>query len=180
MEFMDVIKRRKSTRSYSPADIEDDKIERILHCARLSPSWENKQCWHFIVIKEKKTLNALSRATFINRWIKNVPVLIVACGNPKNSGNRAGMDYFLVDVAIALEHLVLAATDMGLGTCWIGSFNEQRIKNILGIPQNIRVIALTPVGYPANVTTFKEKAVKKIIASDQRKDLAKITHNEKW
>jgi len=180
MEFMDVIKLRKSTRSYTSDDIEDDKIERMLHCARLSPSWENKQCWHFLVIKEKKTLESLSRTMVINHWIKNAPVLIVACGNPRKSGNRDGMDYFLVDVAIALEHLVLAATDMGLGTCWIGSFNEQKIKDTLDIPQHIRVIALIPVGYPAKTTTFKEKAIKKITSSNQRKDIAKITHYEKW
>jgi len=180
MEFMDVIKLRKSIRRYASDKIDDEQIEKMLQCACLSPSWENKQCWHFLVIKDKKTLEALSRTTVINRWIKNAPALIVACGNPRKSGSRDGMDYFLVDVAIALEHLVLAATDMGVGTCWIGNFNEQKIKNILDIPKYIRVVALTPVGYPAKTITLKEKAIKKLISSDHRKDISKITHYEKW
>ena len=90
------------------------------------------------------------------------------------------MDYFLVDVSIAMEHLVLAAADLGLGTCWIGAFDEKKIKTILSIPDNIRIVALTPIGYPAEKQNFREKMTRKVIKSSKRKPLDEIVHYEKW
>jgi len=180
MEFESVIRSRESVRDFSDKKVEDEKINFVLECARLAPSWTNKQCWQFIVVKDKKIIKDLSKTSIINRWLKNVPVIIVACGNPKQSGFRNGIEYFIVDVSIALEHLVLAATDKGLGTCWIGGFNGKKIKEILEIPENIRVVALTPLGYPAERKRFVGKLAKIIVQSKKRKSLDKIIHENIW
>ncbi len=180
MELESVIKSRESIRDYSDKKVEDEKIDFILECARLAPSWANKQCWQFIVIKDKKIIEKLSKTGPINRWLKKAPVVIVACGDPKQSGFRNDMHYFLVDVSIALEHLVLAATDKGLGTCWIGGFNEKKVKEILEIPKDINVVALTPLGYPAEKKHFAGKLAKTVVQSKKRKSLDKMIHNNKW
>ena len=180
MEFEGVIKTRESIREYADKKVEDEKINFVLECARLAPSWTNKQCWQFIVVKDKKIIKDLSKTSIINRWLKNVPVIIAACGDPKQSGFRNDIDYFIVDVSIALEHLVLAATDKGLGTCWIGGFNEKKVKEILKIPENIRVVALTPLGYPAEKKRFAGKLAKIVIQSKKRKSLDKMVHINKW
>jgi nitroreductase len=156
MEFESVIKARESIRSYSNKNVEDEKITFVLESARLAPSWRNRQCWQFVVVKDKKIIKDLSKTSIINYWLKKVPVIIVACGDPKQSGFRNGINYFIVDVSIALENIVLAATDKGLGTCWIGGFNEKKVKEILGITEYIRVVSLTPLGYPADKKRFFE------------------------
>ncbi len=180
MEFESVIKSRESIRDFTEKKVEDEKINFVLECARLAPSWTNKQCWQFIVVKDKKIIKDLSKTSIINRWLKNVPVIIVACGDPKQSGFRNGIEYFIVDVSIALEHLVLAATDKGLGTCWIGGFSGKKVKKILKIPENIRVVALTPLGYPAERKHFIGKLAKIVTQSKKRKNLDKIIHENSW
>lgn len=180
MNFENIIKIRRSIRSYSNKEVEDEKINFVLESARLAPSWRNGQCWQFIVIKDKKIIKDLSRTSVINQWLKKVPVVIVACGDPKQSGLRNNINYFIVDVSIALEHIILAATDKGLGTCWIGGFNEKKVKKILGIPEHIRVIALTPLGYPAEKELFFENVAKIIIQSKKRKNLNQMIHYDRW
>jgi nitroreductase len=180
MEFIDVIKSRSSIRSYDKKEIDDEKINYVLECARLAPSWVNKQCWHFIVVRDNKNIKNISNATLINRWLRNAPCIIVACADPKKSGTHNNMNYFLVDVAIAMEHLILAATDLGIGTCWIGEFNEKKIKKILGVPDKIKVVALSPLGYPASNKRIIARATKIITRSNQRKTVDEITHLEKW
>ena len=111
--------------------------------------------------------------------MKNVKIVIVACADPKKSGSKNGMDYYLVDVAISMEHLVLAATNLGLGTCWIGGFDEVKVKKILNIPEKIRVVAMTPVGYPSD-DGMRNKIARKIIRADRRKSLEEMIHYNKW
>ena len=180
MEFESLIKARESIRSYSNKKVEDEKINFVLESARLAPSWRNRQCWQFVVVKDKKIIKDLSKTSIINLWLKKVPVIIVACGDPKQSGLRNGINYFIVDVSIALENIVLAATDKGLGTCWIGGFNEKKVKEILEIPEHIRVVALTPLGYPAEKKRFFENLAKIVTQSKKRKSLDKIIHYDKW
>lgn len=181
MEFKDVIVTRKSVRGYSDRDIEEEKVTRILEAARIAPSWANRQCWDFIVIRKKEMREAVTKGcgTF-NSWLKTAPVIIIGCGNPKKSGSRNGMDYYLVDLGIAMEHLILAATDEGLSTCWIGGFDEGAIKETLSIPHDMKIVALTPVGYPAEEASFGSKLVKRFIGSGKRRTLEEITHREKW
>jgi nitroreductase len=180
MEFSSVIRSRESIRNYSDKEVENEKINYVLECARLAPSWTNRQCWQFIIVKDKELIRDLSKTSIINRWLINAPVVIVACGNPKQSGVRNKINYFIVDVSIALEHIVLAATDKGLGTCWIGGFSEKKVKRILDIPKNIRVVALTPLGYPAEKKGFTGRIAKIVTQSKKRKNLDKITHLNRW
>lgn len=178
MEFMDTVKARKSVRSYSSKMVEAEKLRGILEAARIAPSWANRQCWSFIVVTDREKIRKLAGG-LINPWLKYAPVVIVACGNPKKSGSRNGMDYYLVDVAIAMEHLILAAADFGLGTCWIGGFDEKKVKSILGVPDNIKIVALTPVGYPAG-EGVRDKLVKKLVNSRKRKPMDEILHKNMW
>lgn len=158
MELIDIIKKRRSVRSYLDKPVEDDKIEQIIEAARLAPSACNTQPWRFVVVKDrvlkdKLYKKALSSIVIPNKWAQTAPVLIVACANLSLIAHRIGagikgIEYHLLDMGIASEHLVLAATELGLGTCWIGWFNEKAIRNILSIPRNIKIVALIALGYP--------------------------------
>jgi nitroreductase len=180
MEFKDVITNRSSVRAYQKTSIEDEKIEYVLNCARQAPSWANTQCWRYIIITDSETIKALAKASVINRWLKQAPCIIVACADTTISGNKNDIEYYTVDVAIAFEHLILAATDVGLGTCWIGGFNEKKIKDILGIPPRVKVVAMTPLGYPTEKQSTSDKVKKTLIRSTSRKSLAELVHKEKW
>jgi nitroreductase len=180
MEFADVVKTRTSIRTYSDKEVEDEKLRYVLDCARLAPSWANKQCWRFIVVKNKDVIAEIAKNSLINRWLKTAPVIIVACADPTDSGTNKDIEYFKVDVAIALENLVLAATDVNLGTCWIGGFNEEKIKTQLEIPKRIRIIALTPLGYPADKKKLVSKITSLIVNGGKRKSLDEIVHYEHW
>jgi len=180
MEFSEVIKMRTSVRTFATKQVEPEKIEYILNCAREAPSWANKQCWRFIVVSQTETIQELAKTSVINRWLKTAPMVIVVCGEPSESGTRNGIDYFIVDVAIAVEHLMLAAADVGLGTCWIGDFDEQKVKEILGLPKRLRVVTLTPVGYPAEEVGFQGKVVRFFTRGTKRKSLTEIVRYEKW
>lgn len=181
MEFGDVLRTRGSVRKYSDKPVEEDKITEILESARIAPSWANRQGWSFIVIRDPDVRMKLSSAGgILNRWLQKAPVLIIACGDPVKSGTRNGIQYIIVDVAIAMEHIVLAATNLGLGTCWIGVFDEQKIKTILGIPDNIRVLALTPLGYAAESQGMYDRTAKSVMRSQKRKNLSEIVHYDRW
>jgi nitroreductase len=178
MEFMDVVASRKSVRDYLDKEVEEEKLLKIMEAARLSPSWANKQCCKYIIVKDKAKIQELA-SNFINGWLKQAPVIAVACADPKGSGSHNGMDYYLVDVGISMQQLILAATDFGLGTCWIGGFDEAKVKKILEVPENIKVVALTPIGYPADAG-LRSKFTKLVIGTDKRKPLEEMVHREKW
>ncbi|MEA2103760.1 MAG: nitroreductase family protein [Candidatus Cloacimonadota bacterium] len=184
MSTFETIKSRRSIRKYSTRKIEDEKLNKILEAGRLAPSWQNKQCWRFIVIQNKKTINKLAlKSGFISKanfFIKDAPVVIVLCGNPQNSGKMNGQNYYLVDTAIAFQQMMLVAWEMGIGSCWLGAFNEEKVKLILSIPQEIKVVALSPFGYPAKKDSLYAKAVKIFAGSNNRKKLETIVHNEMW
>ncbi len=143
---MEVVRQRRSIRRYRPDPVPQAKLDQVLEAARLAPSWANGQCWTFIVVTDPKVKHALALAG--NEWIEHAPVIIAACADPKESGVKKDQGYYLVDIGIAMEHLVLAAADQGLGTCWIGWFDEQKAKQALGLPREMRVVATTPLGYP--------------------------------
>ncbi len=184
MDFWEVIHQRKSYRNFSSQPVEQDKIYKVLEAARLAPSWQNRQCWRFVVVQDRKSIKKIGQlrpfTLNINFFLGQVPVIIVACANPKDSGHRHGIDYYLVDTSIAMEHLVLAATDLGLATCWIGAFDEQMIKDVLKIPNEIRVVALTPLGYAAEKPNIIDKVSKIVAKGADRKKLEEIAYFEKW
>jgi len=149
MDFYEVIRTRRSIRGYQERPVEEDKLQRILEAARLAPSAANRQPWQFLVIKTEKIKKEFQRA-YNKDWFWQAPVIICACGIKKEAWIRSdGKSYLDVDVAIAMDHLVLAATAEGLGTCWIGAFNPSEVKKILNLPDDIEPVALTPLGYPA-------------------------------
>jgi len=149
MDFYDVIRTRRSIREYQEKPVEEDKLQRVLEAARLAPSAANRQPWRFVVIKTEKIKKEFYRV-YNKRWFWHAPVVICACGVRKEAWRRPdGKSYLDVDVAIAMDHLILAATAEGLGTCWIGAFNPSEVKKILDLSDELEPIALTPLGYPA-------------------------------
>lgn len=173
----DIIASRKSVRAFDERPIEKEKLEKCLEAARLAPSWANKQCWHFVVVQGREDVDALG---LVPAHIKGAPALVVACADPDKSGNVDGKPYYMVDVAIAVEHLVLTAWDLGIGTVWVGAFKEDRVKKALGIPANIRVVALIPMGYPADKEGLGARFLRRVAGSANRKDMKEIVHWGKW
>jgi nitroreductase len=142
MDVFEAVQRRRSVRAYYSTPIPDEKLKKILEAARLAPSAGNIQPWHFIVVTDAEKRRKLAQGRFA-KFLSEAPIVIVGCGNQNASPN-----WYIVDVAIATQNMVLTATSEGLGTCWIGSFNEDQIKEMLKIPENFMVIALLAVGYP--------------------------------
>ncbi len=182
MTLLDIIKSRRSVRKFTDEPVEEEKILHIMEAARLAPSWRNKQCWKFIVINQPDIIKKVVEHTgaYNRSWLSNAPVLIVVCGDPSASGVRNDQTYFLVDVAIATEHLVLAATESGLGTCWIGAFNADKIKPMLNIPEHIRIVTILPLGYPHKKDSLAGKMAKTVVRSHKRKPVAEILCFNKW
>jgi nitroreductase len=177
LSVWEAITSRKSVRSFADEPLDEEQLRRCLEAARLAPSWANKQCWHFVVIQGKEAVDELG---IVPANIKNAPALIVACGDPEKSGNLDGKPYYLVDVAIAVEHIVLAAWEQGLGTVWVGALKEDKVRKALGIPENIKVVAMIPIGYPADKEGVRQKLIRKAVGSDNRKELKEIVHWGKW
>jgi nitroreductase len=182
MDFSELVQARRSVRTFSNDEVSEKIIRQVVECARLAPSWKNQQCWHFIVIRDKEKIAEIVSAGMVlgNSWLKKAPVLILACGDPARSGNRGNVPYYAVDVSIAMEHIVMGATELGLGTCWVGVFDEQKLIDALEIPKNMKIVALTPLGYPADNMSVHERLSRTAIGSKRRKALADILHYEKW
>lgn len=173
MNFYEVIKNRRSIRHYKPDAVKKETLEKILNSARLAPSWKNSQNWQFIILSEDNSkesiLEAFDDKNPGKKTLTKAPLVIVLCSKPEDSGQLDGKNYYMVDGAIAMEHLVLAAKAEGLGTCWLGLFNENIVKKALEIPSDWRVIAITPLGYPDQDPSPRP-----------RKELNEIISWEKW
>ncbi|MCX8036486.1 MAG: nitroreductase family protein [Candidatus Sumerlaeia bacterium] len=150
MDVMQAIRIRRSVRSYQETPIPTDLLDRLLDALRLAPSACNYQPWRFIVVTNRETRTRLAAACRNQNFIAQAPVIIVGCGFPAKAYQRMGGsgNSVDIDVAIAFDHLMLAAAEAGLGTCWIGAFEEKAVKEILGVPDEAKVVALTPLGYP--------------------------------
>jgi len=180
MDFDSVMLSRKSIRSFRAKPVSDKELESLVDIARHAPSWMNKQCWHFIIVTDTLDIQDISKTSLTNHWMKKAPAIIILCADPHLSGTREGIDYYVVDAAIAMDHLILSATSKGLGTCWIGSFNEKKLKEQLGVPPRIRIIALTPIGYPKEKNGLSNKVRSAIVRSTKRKSLSEICHWNQW
>jgi len=171
--LMDIIEKRKSIRSYKPQEVSEEDLNYVLEAFRKAPSAKNLQPWKLIVVKDRKKINDLAIACNNQTFLTQAPVLIVACALEDEAYGKMGgyMNSFPVDIGIALEHLILAATERGLGTCWIGAFNEKMVKDVLDIPDNVRVVALTPLGYPAEEGRLRgRKSLSEIVCYDRYTD----------
>ena len=150
MSFLELASKRYSVRNYTNRPVEENKILEVLEAARVAPSAVNYQPWHLIVVTEQGLKSKIAEA-YPRDWFKQAPVVIVACGDHEKSWKRKdGKDHCDVDVAIALDHLALAATSLGLGTCWVCAFDAKRVHEILRLPEQLEVIALLPLGYPGD------------------------------
>jgi len=149
MELMEAIRGRRSTRKFLDKTVEEEKLRAVLEAGRLAPSARNMQDWRFIVVRDEATRKGLAEAARNQEFVARAPVVIAACGT-SDLIMTCGQPAYVVDVAIAVDHMTLAAFSLGLGTCWIGAFYEDKVKKILGVPDEVRVVALLPLGYPAD------------------------------
>ncbi len=164
MDFLELVKKRYSVRAYKPDPVEDDKLQKVLEAAHRAPTAHNLQPFQFIVIHTKGK-EAELRRIYSASWFVQAPIIICACGIPSQSWVRSdGKNYCDVDVAIAMEHLILAATDLSLGTCWIGAFNPNAAREVLKLPADVEPIAFTPLGYSDGESRLnKRKSVDELV-----------------
>jgi len=157
MQFTELATKRYSVRSYKAEPVEDDKLQSVLQAARLAPTAANRQAFRLIVIPTRSRESELLR--IYNRpWFVQAPVVICICAIPNEAWVRSdGKNYSDVDAAIVMDHLVLAAADLGLGTCWVGAFDPVAAREVLGIPEQAEPIAFTPLGYPADQSPAKRR-----------------------
>ncbi len=184
MDLFEAIATRRSVRRFLEKPVEEDKLHKVLESIRQSPSWANMQCWGVIVVKNEETRKKISEYSYVEEIFKpmgykanpsqkglaEAPIVFVVCGDPSRSGTVRGQEYYLTDIGIAAQNLMLAARAQGLGTVFVGLFHEAKIKDLLNIPDTIRVVGLFPLGYPRD-----EKK-----EGPSRKSVDEFTFLEKW
>ncbi len=178
MELLDQIKARRTVRKYKKDPVREEDLQKVLEAARWAPSWANTQCWEYVVVKDPKVkgeiAEAFSKGNPIVPALTEAPVVLVACGQLKKAGyfrDKAATekgDWFMFDVALSLENLILAAHSLGLGTAIVGAFDAKKVTAALGIPENVAVMAITPLGYPAEIPPApKRKEIKEFVHFDK-------------
>ena len=169
---VEAIRIRRSVRKYEETAVSDEQINQVLESARYAESWANKQGWHILVVKSVDARAKLAAALEGNPGAKAVaqaPVLLAVCMDPAASGSLPGREYFMTDAGILMDHLMLEAADLGLGTVFIGMFDEDKVREVLGVPAEFRIVGLTPLGVPT-----------KIPGERPRNELGDIVHWETW
>ncbi len=154
MDFWQVIEERRSVRNFDTGrDVTPETVQRVLEAAIRAPSAGNCQPWHFVVVRSERTKDRLAEAAYGQWFVAEASVVIVVCADPDRSswryGSRGVQLYCLQDTAVATEHILLAVTALGLGACWVGAFDERAAAKALGLPANLRPVAIVPIGYPA-------------------------------
>lgn len=184
MDIFEVIRTRRSIRRFKDKPVEDEKIRTLLEALRQSPSWSNLQCWRLIVVRDKITREKISNLSYVESFfaplgykanpsrkgIAEAPVVIIACADPSQSGVLWNQPFYMTDIGIAAQNLMLAAHALGLGTVFVGVFKEEKLRDLLNIPQNIRIVGIFPIGYP-----LEEKT-----EGPPRKPLDEIVFYEGW
>jgi len=167
MDLYEAIRKRYSVRAFLDKEVEKDKLDRILEAARLAPSASNRQEWKLIVVRDAEVQQALAQAAE-QPFVGQAPVVIAAVGLTPQQTMYCDVPTDPVDCAIVLEHVALAATAEGLGTCWIGHFKQDQCRKALGVPDSARVIELMPLGYPAVDPGAKtRKSLKETVCQDR-------------
>lgn len=181
METLEAINRRASLKTrLSTRDVEKEKIKKVLEAARLAPSARNNQPWRFIVVKGKENVKNVVTKAFgeTNQVAKEAPVLIIAWGNPSDDVIADGKEIYLFDIGLAVENMLLAATDLGLVTHPMANVKEDELKRILGIPPEVRFVIATPLAYPAGGSY--EEAAQERLSQRTRKDLKEVVYANVW
>lgn len=170
MEFLDLIRKRYSVRAYRPVPVEEEKLKQVLEAARLAPTAANRQPVQIMVVPTAGRVEALGRI-YQPGWFTEAPIVVCVCAVHGSGWTRRqdGKNYDDVDAAIVMDHLILAATDAGLGTCWIGAFDPVAAREVLELPDHVEPIAMTPLGYAADQPGPK-----------QRKPVADLVRYERW
>ena len=169
MDFQELVTKRYSARAYQPEPVEEEKLQQVLAAARWAPTAHNNQSFQFIVLRTAGREEELKRI-YSRAWLCRAPLVIIACAVAAEGWLRMdSKNYSEVDTTIAMDHLVLAAANCGLGTCWIAAFDPQALREILGLPAGIEPIALTPLGYPADQPSAKK-----------RKPLSSLVRYDHW
>ncbi len=166
MTFIELAKKRYSVRDYKDVPVEREKLLQVIEAARVAPSAVNYQPLQFIIVTENALKSKVSEA-YPRDWFKKVPAIIVVCGDHSKSWKRKdGKDHCDIDAAIAVDHMTLAATDLGLGTCWVCAFDEKRCHEVLDLPENMEVIVMMPLGYASgdNRQESKRKSFDEIVS----------------
>ncbi len=156
--FLELVQSRYSTRAYSDRKVESEKIEYLLECARLAPSAVNFQPWHFVVV-ESDEMRARVAECYRREWLRSAPLYIVVCADRAQSWKRKmdGHDHADIDAAIAAEHICLAATEQGLGNCWVCNFDANLCSEVLNLKGELYPVAIIPIGYPTDTPTEKKR-----------------------
>ncbi len=170
MDVYEAIRTRKSVRAWAERDVPEDALKRVLAAGRLAPSAKNLQEWRFVVVRDAQKRAQLLEAAKGQTFVGEAPVVIACCAETDNHVMTCGQLCYPIDVAIAMDHMTLAAVAEGLGTCWIGAFYEDKVKEILGIPEAIRVVDLLPLGVPADPNPVEKS----------RLSLDEIVHWDAW
>ncbi len=166
MDIFEAIKTRRSVRKYKLTPVPEAKLQKILEVARLAPSAHNSQDWKFVVVKDLSKRKALAEAAGQD-FIAQAPVIIAAVALDLEHILSSGNPAYAINLAIAIDHMTLAAVEEGLGTCWIGAFSQEEVKKVLNIPENCKVVALLPLGVPADSAGPKSrKPLKEIVSYD--------------
>ncbi len=165
-EFSELIRQRFSVRAYTNREVEKEKLLQVLDAGRMAPSAANLQPWHFVVVSDHKKREEVCTC-YKGAWLSQAPVIIVICSDKAQSWKRSfdGKDSSDIDAAIAIDHMTLMATELGLGTCWICHFNTRLCSELLKIPRQLEVVALLPLGYPAAGASEKKRKPLSAISS---------------
>lgn len=173
LDIQEVINRRRSIRSFTEDDVSEETVRQIIETGILAPSAGNCQPWEFIIVRDKAKKQKLVEAALGQMFVSQAPVVIVVCANIKRSTNRYGPRgqelYCIQDTAAAIENMLLMAVSKGLGTCWVGAFNEVLAKEALELPVGIRPVAIIPIGNPAESPKMP-----------RRRSYEDVVHYEKW
>jgi nitroreductase len=180
MNTMDAIRKRCSLKLHiSGREIEPEKINTILEAGQLAPSARNYQPWRFIVVQDRKVVEKLVKAfSESNQVIVSAPVILVICARAGDDVIKNGLEYYLFDVGLAVENMVLAATELGIVTHLMTAFDEAMVKQILHIPEDVRVVVATPLAYPVEATY--DEAAQGRLSMRTRKDLIDLVHENHW
>ena len=171
MDVFEAIQERRSIRSYQDTPVPREKLEKILEAGRLAPSARNSEPWHFIAVTDKEKRQALSKGLYA-KFLTQAPLVIVACGDKKASPN-----WYAIDVALAVENMVLTATSEGLGTCCVGSFDEKDVKAVVKVPENFEVLVMLAVGYAREKLDLSSKLLNLVRT---RKSLSEVASEEEY
>jgi nitroreductase len=173
MGFMDLVKLRKSVRAYVPGqEIDSKTLNKILDAARFAPSAKNIQDWKFIVVRDKNLLSELVPGCKDQKFISQAAAIIVGCSDKTDYVMTCGQPAYTVNLAVALEHMALMAAELGIGSCWLGAFYEDKVKEILDIPSTVRVVNMLTLGYPVQELSR--------IVTTTRKDVDEMVCYNKW